>query len=69
MPTTTLQTDGLSRVTTLRADDIYYVEGTSSSKGYAANPDLYRRAGKTVDGSRESGTFYTRVSSPTYMGS
>ncbi len=53
-----------------RADDIYYVEGTSSSKGYAANPDLfYRRAGKTVDGSRESGTFYTRVSSPTYMGS
>ncbi len=53
-----------------RANDIYYVEATSSSKGYAANPDLlYRRAGKTVDGSRESGTFYTRVSSPTYMGS
>lgn len=52
-----------------RKMDILYVEGTSSSKGYAANPDLfYRRAGKTVDASRESGTFYTRVSSPTFIG-
>jgi hypothetical protein len=53
-----------------RADDIYYVECTSESKGYAAAPDLfYRRAGKTSgDESRESGSFYSRVSSPTYMG-
>ena len=53
-----------------RADDTYYVECTSESKGYAAAPDLfYRRAGKTSgDESRESGSFYSRVSSPTYMG-
>ena len=29
---------------------------------------LYRRGGKGVDASAESGTFYTRVSSPTYIG-
>lgn len=53
-----------------RANDIYYVECTSESKGYAAKPDLfYRRGGvSTGDESRESGTFYTRVSSPTYLG-
>lgn len=53
-----------------RADDIYYVECTSESKGYAAAPDLfYRRGGKTSGNeSRESGSFYSRVSSPTYMG-
>lgn len=53
-----------------RADDIYYVECTSESKGYAAAPDLfYRRAGKTSGNeSRESGSFYSRVSSPTYLG-
>ena len=53
-----------------RANDIYYVECTSESKGYAAAPDLfYRRAGKASgDESRESGSFYSRVSSPTYIG-
>lgn len=53
-----------------RSNDIYYVECTSESKGYSAAPDLfYRRAGKTSgDESRESGSFYTRVSSPTYIG-
>ncbi len=53
-----------------RANDIYYVECTSESKGYAAAPDLfYRRAGKTTgDESRESGSFYSRVSSPTFLG-
>lgn len=53
-----------------RQNDIYYVECTSESKGYAAAPDLfYRRAGKTSgDESRESGSFYSRVSSPTYIG-
>jgi len=53
-----------------RANDIYYVECTSESKGYAAAPDLfYRRAGKSSgDESRESGSFYSRVSSPTFIG-
>ncbi len=52
-----------------RKGDTVYVEQTSSSKGYAANVDLlYRRGGKGVDKSAESGTFYTRVSSPTYLG-
>lgn len=52
-----------------RWGDTVYVEGTSSSKGYAANKDLlYRRAGQSVENSKESGTFYTRVSSPTYVG-
>ena len=53
-----------------RANDIYYVEATSESKGYAAAPDLfYRRGGKSSgDESRESGSFYSRVSSPTYLG-
>ncbi len=51
-----------------RVGDTIYVEGTSSSKGYAANVDLLYRNIKGVDGSAESGTFYTRVSSPTYIG-
>ena len=53
-----------------RENDIYYVECTSESKGYAAAPDLfYRRGGKTSgDESRESGSFYSRVSSPTFLG-
>ena len=50
-----------------RLGDTIYVEQTSESKGYAANIDLlFRRNG--TDASRESGTFYTRVSSPTYIG-
>lgn len=52
-----------------RFGDTVYVEQTSSSKGYAKNPDLYYyRGGVTQPNSRESGTFYTRVSSPTYVG-
>lgn len=52
-----------------RLGDTVYVECTSWSKGYAAKKDLFfRRAGASVDNSRESGTFYTRVSSPTYIG-
>lgn len=50
-----------------RKGDTVYVEATSTSKGYAAKTDLlYRRDG--TDASKESGTFYTRVSSPTYIG-
>ncbi|NDW12509.1 SusD/RagB family nutrient-binding outer membrane lipoprotein [Bacteroides sp. 214] len=50
-----------------RKGDTIYVECTSESKGYAAKVDLlYRRNG--TDESKESGTFYTRVSSPTYVG-
>ena len=51
-----------------RMGDTVYVEGTSSSKGYAANVDLLYRNVKGDDRSAESGTFYTRVSSPTYIG-
>lgn len=50
-----------------RQNDTLYVESISESKGYAANVDLlYRRNG--TDASKESGTFYSRVSSPTYLG-
>ncbi len=50
-----------------RLGDTVYVESTSSSKGYAANVDLfYRRGG--YENARESGSFYSRVSSPTYVG-
>ena len=52
-----------------RWGDTIYVEQTSESKGYAAKADLlYRRGGVAVENSKESGTFYTRVSSPTYLG-
>lgn len=52
-----------------RLGDTVYVEETSSSKGYAKNPDLFFYRGGTAEvNSRESGTFYTRVSSPTYIG-
>lgn len=50
-----------------RLGDTIYVEATSTSKGYAADVDLlYRRNG--TDASKESGSFYSRVSSPTYLG-
>ena len=43
------------------------MEGTSWCKGYQGKQDLlYRRDG--TDASKESGSFYTRVSSPTYVG-
>ncbi len=52
-----------------RWGDTVYVEGTSDCKGYFANPSLlYCRAGSGKFESAESGTFYTRVSSPTYIG-
>ena len=52
-----------------RWNDTIYVEGTSDCKGYFANPSLlYCRAGSGKFESAESGTFYTRVSSPTYIG-
>jgi len=53
---------------TERWGDTVYVEETSSSKGYADNKDLLYRRVSGVDASAESGTFYTRVSSPTYIG-
>jgi len=53
----------------LRLGDTVYVECTSESKGYAKKKDLlYRRGGADVDDSAESGSFYSRVSSPTYVG-
>ena len=52
-----------------RWGDTVYIEGTSDCKGYFANPSiLYCRAGSGQFQSAESGTFYTRVSSPTYIG-
>jgi len=51
-----------------RMGDTVYVESTSSSKGYASNVDLLYRRVAGNDDTRESGSFYTRVSSPTYMG-
>ena len=52
-----------------RLGDTVYVEETSDCKGYFANPSLlYCRAGSGKFQSAESGTFYTRVSSPTYIG-
>ena len=52
-----------------RWGDTVYVECTSDCKGYFGNPSiLYCRAGSGRFESAESGTFYTRVSSPTYIG-
>lgn len=53
---------------TERLGDTVYVEATSTSTGYAAAQDLLYRRKSTDDASRESGSFYTRVSSPTYVG-
>jgi hypothetical protein len=52
-----------------RMGDTVYVECTSDCKGYYGNPSiLYCRAGAGLFQSAESGSFYTRVSSPTYIG-
>lgn len=51
-----------------RLGDTIYVDQTSSSKGYAANVDLLYRRLANNDDAKQSGTFYTRVSSPTYIG-
>ncbi|MFA6951289.1 MAG: SusD/RagB family nutrient-binding outer membrane lipoprotein [Lentimicrobiaceae bacterium] len=64
-------TDGkwnINSTSAARLGDTVYVECTSTSKGYAADPDLFYRALKGNDASRESGSFYSRVSSPTYLG-
>ena len=52
-----------------RLGDTVYVECTSDCKGYFGNPSiLYCHAGRGQFQSAESGSFYTRVSSPTYIG-
>ncbi len=52
-----------------RLGDTVYVECTSDCKGYLGSPSiLYCRAGVGEFQSAESGSFYTRVSSPTYIG-
>ena len=52
-----------------RLGDTVYIECTSDCKVYFANPSiLYCRAGSGFFESAESGSFYTRVSSPTYIG-
>jgi len=52
-----------------RKGDTVYVEGTSYCKVYFNGDNIiYYRAGRTCPNSAESGTFYTRVSSPTYVG-
>jgi hypothetical protein len=59
----------ISSANEARLGDTVYIEGTSDCKGYFANPSiLYCRAGSGMFQSAESGTFYTRVSSPTYIG-
>ena len=57
-----------------RWNDTVYIESTSDCKGYFGNPSIiYHRSGikngaPIYPNSKESGTFYTRVSSPTYIG-
>lgn len=51
-----------------RRGDTVYVESTSSSKGYAKNKDLLYRRTTGYENSAESGSFYSRVSAPTYVG-
>jgi len=52
-----------------RKGDTVYVECTSYCKVYfSGNNIIYYRAGRNCPNSAESGTFYTRVSSPTYVG-
>lgn len=59
----------ISSENSARLGDTVYVECTSESKGYAAKPDLlYRRGGVSQNASAESGSFYSRVSAPTYVG-
>lgn len=51
-----------------RWGDTIYIEQTSDCKGYFANPSiLYHRGGVTTP-SAESGSYYTRVNSPTCIG-
>lgn len=51
-----------------RQNDIYYVECTSYCKGYFGGENIiYCRSGRNAE-SAESGSFYSRVSSPTFLG-
>lgn len=51
-----------------RLGDTVYVESTSTSKGYHAKSSLIYRRNNNKEGSEESGSFYSRVSPPTYVG-
>ena len=51
-----------------RLGDTVYVECTTESKGYDGNIDLLYRRQAGNDNSKESGSFYSRVSAPTYVG-
>lgn len=51
-----------------RLGDTVYVESTSTSKGYHAKSSLIYRRNNNKEGSEESGSFYSRVSAPTYVG-
>jgi len=52
-----------------RLGDTVYIEATSDCKGYFSHDNiLYYRAGRNYPQSAESGTFYTRVTSPSYIG-
>ncbi len=51
-----------------RQNDIFYVECTSYCKGYFGGENIiYCRSGRNAE-SAESGSFYSRVSSPTFLG-
>ena len=59
----------INSVNEARWNDTVYIECTSDCKVYFGNPSiLYYRAGSLQPQSAESGSFYTRVSSPTYIG-
>ena len=51
-----------------RLGDTVYVESTSTSKGYHAKSSLIYRRNNNKEGSEESGSFYSRVSAPAYVG-
>ena len=51
-----------------RWNDTVYVEVTSDCKGYFGNPTIVYHRNRYYEASRETGSFYTRVNSPTYVG-
>lgn len=48
--------------------DTIYIHQTSSSKGYAANRNLFYYRNSNYEHSAMSGSFYSRVSAPTWVG-
>lgn len=50
-----------------RQGDTIYVHQTGSSKGYAANRNLFYYRNKNYEHSAMSGSFYSRVSAPTFV--